>query len=190
MIGVSRKVADSLESSTAAFLRLLEGFHRSLSPATLSLALLPSPQWRGGKEGEFLDGGASAKEVMHALSASVNEQKHLFLETAREQAASALLQCRLLSARRERESGMGPLRRLQKDLTGRAVAALQGTAAGRAFEELKSRLSQSARRAASESALWKSLKNSSLAEWLGRRRPVDVSIHYLSPTAFGLAPSP
>ena len=154
-------------------------------------AMQHQQQQQGQQRGRHQHEAAAARELLGAVERLAAEERRLLLKSLREIAAVALQQQELLELQQQRQAGLGPLQRLQRKAMNRFLATAPGRAALGGVRRLNSAAAATAAAAAAhigQLPLLHQLLQSPLAAWWRQRKPIDISFHYLSPTAFGLSP--
>lgn len=137
-------------------------------------------------QGQRATDRASAQEVATAISTAAAQERQLLLSIFREMAAAVLQQQQLLLVQQQRQRGFGILQRLQHNAQNKLLATRQGAALLRVWRRLRSTAGDVGR-SIERLPLVHQLVSSPIADLWRKRKPVDISLHYLSPTAFGLA---
>ncbi|KAL8452192.1 hypothetical protein Emed_001499 [Eimeria media] len=173
--GVIRQTADN-------FQRLVKDYHRTLDPKALrGLLLVPDAQ-----EKQTHATSTSVKDLAAAAEAAAAEERQQLLKALRELAASILQEHQLMLVQQQIQRGFGPLQRLRQNVQHRLLATHAGGAALRGWQRLGSAATL-AKGYLRELPLVRELVQSPLGTLWSNRKPIDVSFHYLSPKAFGLA---
>ncbi|KAL8273284.1 hypothetical protein Esti_002785 [Eimeria stiedai] len=173
--GVIRQTADN-------FQRLVQDYHRTMNSKALQ-GLLHVPD---GQEQQTHASSTRMKDLAAAAEAAAAEERQRLLKTLRELAASILQEHQLVLVQQQIQRGFGPLQRLRQDVQHRLLATHAGGAAMRGWQRLGSAVSL-AKGYLGQLPLVHKLLQSPLVSLWSNRKPIDVSFHYLSPTAFGLA---
>lgn len=177
LILVCSRVSEAIRQTADTFHRLISDYHRSMDPVALRRLLLAN------------DGNGRAwtdKEVADAIHAVATQQRRLLSMSLREVAASVLQQQQLLLVHEQRQSGLSPLQRLHQNARDRLLATRLGAAASNGWRHLGS-TAATAGVYIGQLPLLRQLLQSPISRLLRNRKTVDISLHYMSPTAFGFA---
>lgn len=167
--------------------QFIRDHHRSMDLELARHLLLEEPESSLQHQEQQPQAAAAAREYLGAVERLAAQERRLLLKSLREIAAAALHQQELLQLQQQRQAGLGPLHRLQRKAVNRFLATAPGRVALRGLRRVSSAASAAAAHVG-ELPLLRQLLQSPLAGLWSNRRPIDVSFHYLSPTAFGLSP--
>lgn len=178
---VYSRISEAIRQTADSFQNFVRDYHRAMDPAAVRMLLAAS-----GEQLQPHADRATAQEVLAAIEAVAARERRLLVGSLREMAASALQQQQLLIIEQQRQRGLGPLQRLQQNARNRLLATRQGAAALRGWKRVGNAASAMGRYVGQLPLLRQLLQSPVAALWR-ERKPVDISLHYMSPTAFGLA---
>ncbi|CDI85305.1 hypothetical protein, conserved [Eimeria praecox] len=192
---VANRVSGAVLQTANNLQQFIRDHHRAMGPEATRKLLQEEPEVtqhhkHQQQQGQRQQEAADARELLEAVERLAAEERLLLLKSLRGIAATALQQQELLQLQQQRQAGLGPLHRLQRKAVNRFLA----TAPGRATLGGLRRLSSATAAAAAHVGQLPLVRplllllQPPLAKLWRNRKPVDVSLHYLSPTAFGLSP--
>lgn len=175
------RISEIMRHTADKYEEFIRNYHQPLdSAAARSLLVATDVQLHARRD------KATAREVLEALDRAVVKERRLLTASLREMAGSALQQQQLLLVLKQREQGLSPLQRLHQNAINRLLATRQGAAALSGWRRLSSAASELSSRLGQLPLLRQLLQSPVAAVWRNRK-PIDISLHYLSPTAFGLS---
>ncbi|XP_026192790.1 uncharacterized protein LOC113147214 [Cyclospora cayetanensis] len=181
---LSRRTSDLMRRTADNFEHFIQRFLRAMDSEALQQLLAAScAQLRATS-----DRAAMPMEVSAAVERAAASERLLLLGTLRELSATALQQQQLLWVEQQQQQGLSLLQRLHQNASSRLLATPQGAAILRGWHGLE-KTAQAARTFLGQLPGVKQVLRSPLAAMWRRRKPINVALHYLSPTAFGLSPT-
>lgn len=176
------RVSDAVRMAADSMQQFVQDYHQSLGPDAVRKLLLDDEGATHGWQGL-----GAAREILGAAKRVAAAERRRLLKALRELSASALQEKQLLLLHQQRQAGLGLLQRFQQNAVNRFLATRPGAVARRSWLRLSSTAAATGNYLRELPGL-RLLCESPVANMWRHRKPIDISFHYLSPTAFGLSP--
>ncbi|CDJ66400.1 hypothetical protein, conserved [Eimeria necatrix] len=179
---LTNRVSDAVRMAADSMQQFVQDYHQSLGPDAVRKLLLDDEGATHGWQGL-----GAAREILGAAKRVAAAERRRLLKALRELSASALQEKQLLLLHQQRQAGLGLLQRFQQNAVNRFLATRPGAVARRSWLRLSSTAAATGNYLRELPGL-RLLCESPVANMWRHRKPIDISFHYLSPTAFGLSP--